>query len=515
MKLATINEMKELDSNYINQFMKSQILLMENASLSAFYVINRYFNIKDSNFHIFCGPGNNGGDALALARKLFSYTSKISIYILADKNKYSGATKENLSIISRLGIPICDDIMNFHNSLDKNSIIIDGIFGIGLNRDVGGVYKEVINLINSQNSPIISLDIPSGINGDTGQTVGTSIVADYTISFGVLQPGHFIYPAYKNCGKILNSRISFPLGYGEKLKLSLNSPTRLSRREEDGHKGSFGKALFICGSHNYFGAPYFSSYSFLKAGGGYSTLFSTKDIILSTIKKAPELVVSSSVNNSFTTLEDFPKIKELASKNDFIVLGCGIGLKSETKELAFKIIREIQKPLILDGDALTMISEDLSVLLTRKAPTILTPHLKEFSNLSGKSISEIKKDTLKAIREFCEGKDISLILKGANTIIYHSNGEISFNLTGNSGMGKAGSGDVLVGVISAMLANHSLKDAINLGVFLHGYSGDLLKDSIGEDGYTPLDLMNNLPRTLKYYRENYKKIISSFDDFDI
>ena len=277
--------MRELDRTAVENFAIAEELLMENAGLAACSVIETELGIQGKRFVLICGTGNNGGDGLVTARKILSMRGTASVYILGDKQKFKGPSKTNLEIITRL--PVVLKQLN-EGSMESLKIemahcdaVVDALFGTGLSRNVEGAYLDTIQMINRSGKKVFSIDIPSGVNGDTGRVMGEAVKADYTITYGVPKIGNILYPGYDRCGKLFVSHISFPPShYGkESLKIETSTPARLTARDKNGHKGDFGDALFISGSSSYYGAPYFCAYSFLKAGGGYSRLAAPRSII--------------------------------------------------------------------------------------------------------------------------------------------------------------------------------------------------------------------------------------------
>jgi NAD(P)H-hydrate epimerase len=493
MKVSSVNEMRILDRTAIEQFGISEILLMENAGTAAFSAILNEFGVKERAFLIFCGAGNNGGDGLVVARKLHSMGGKVKVILLGDAQKFKGAAGTNYEIITKLKIPLSpfksrDDLI-FDTA--NSDILIDAIFGTGLIRDVEGIYRDVIEWMNSSGKPVFSLDIPSGVSGDTGQVLGCAVRADCTITFGLPKLGNILYPGFDLCGKLYVSHISFPPEMIEQkgFKIAINDPDPLPERDPNGHKGSFGDVLFIAGAAGYFGAPYFSALSFLKAGGGYSRLASPASIIPSIASKGSEIVFlpQEETSEGSLALSNKNRLIRLSEEVDMVVIGPGLSLNPQTQELVKEIVGAVEKPVLIDGDGLTALCNDPEIISKRKHPTILTPHLGEMSRI-----------TLNAI----------LVLKGAHSLIGFPDGRVFINLSGNSGMATAGSGDVLTGVIAAMSgAGLSLEDAVRTGVFLHGFSGDLAAAKKGEDGITAQDIMEFLPDAVRYYRDSYLDIL--------
>ncbi len=513
MKVSTVEQMRNLDRGAIEKFKTPDTILMENAGEAVYFVIHNEFGIKGKRFRIFCGIGNNGGDGFVVARKLHSNGGLVTVLLLGDSEKLTGCAKDNLGTISTLPIKIeaLTSVEQITTSLPYCDAIVDAIFGTGLTREVGGIYREVIELINESQKVVFSVDIPSGVNGDTGQIMGCAVKADYTITFGLPKLGNLLYPGFDLCGKLYVTHISFPpsLYNTDIIKVETNDPLTIPKRGEDTHKGSYGKALFIAGSSNYLGAPYFAALSFLKAGGGLSYLASPESITNFLANKGSEIVFvpQKETDKGSLSLKARDHLLEFSDRADMVVIGPGLSLNEETQELVRKLTPEIKKPLIIDGDGITAISKDINIIKKRKEMTILTPHFGEMSRITKMDIGEIQTNKVPLLFETCKELHAYIILKGAHTLIGYPDERIYINMSGNPGMATAGSGDVLVGTIAAMFGlGFSLEESIGMGVFIHGLAGDIAMRDIGEDGIIAGDIMNYLPEALRYCRENLEDI---------
>jgi len=515
MKICFVNEMREMDRRAIEEFGIPQEILMENAGEAAYFKILQNTGIKKKNFVFFCGAGNNGGDALVTARKVHSNGGNVKIYILGDPEKFKGAALLNYNIVKELKLPVMQltDFENLRSELAHSHVIIDGIFGTGLTREVGGIYKQAAEYINNSGKIVVSLDIPSGINGDNGEIMGTAVKADYTITFGLPKAGNLLYPGCEYGGKLSVTHISFPpsLYNSSDLQVSLNLPPQLPDRPPFGHKGTFGKALFISGAVNYLGAPYFSAMAHLKAGGGMSYLAAPDAVTSFIANQGREIVfvpqkTSKSGSIAGSCKDDLLKLSE---EMDFVIIGPGLSLNTETQELVRSLVKEIKKPMLIDGDGITAAAQNTDCIKKRMAETVLTPHPGEMARLIKRSVKEISASPLQITQEAAKELGAIIVLKGAHSITAVPDGQTYINLSGNAGMATAGSGDVLTGVISAAACSGlPLSDAARLGVFLHGLAGDICAEHIGQDGLTAGDILNCLPETLKMYRNNYEASVN-------
>ena len=508
MKISSVSEMRNLDKTAIEEFGIKEELLMENAGEATYFVISKECGIKGKKFIIFCGIGNNGGDGFVIARKIHSNGGKVKVFILGDKGKYRGAARLNLDIISRLMIEIreVESVESVKTDVAHSDAIIDAIFGTGLIREVRGLYGNVIELINDSGKTIFSADIPSGVTGDAGKIMGVAVKADYTVTFGLPKAGNILFPGNDLCGKLFVTHISFPpeIYDSDSLKVEINRPKRLAPREKDGHKGSFGQVLFIAGAVNYFGAPYFSALSFLKAGGGYSRLAAPASITPHIANKGSEIVLLPQKETAAgsISLENKNSLLNMAEKMDMVVLGPGLSLDEETQGLVRDLAKEINRPLLIDGDGITAISKDLQIIRERKSDTILTPHPGEMSKLTGTSVQEIDASKIRMLQRTSEELNAIIVLKGGRSLVGFPDNRVFVNMSGNPGMATAGSGDVLTGVIAAMFGlGLNIGDAVLKGVFVHGFAGDLAAKEKGEDGITAQDILDYLPLALKMDRD--------------
>jgi NAD(P)H-hydrate epimerase len=519
MKISSVEEMRNLDKHATEEFGIPEEILMENAGQAVYFVILKEFGIRNKKFVIFCGTGNNGGDGLVVARKIHSNGGEVKVFLLDDEAKFGGTARKNFEIITKMPIEISriSSIESTKSAALHSDAIVDAIFGTGLAREVSGIYRDVIEMINESGKTVFSVDIPSGINGNTGEVMGIAVKADYTITFGLPKIGNILYPGYENCGKLYLSHISFPpsLYNADSIKIEINNPVELPGRDKDTHKGDYGRALFIAGSANYLGAPYFSAMSFLKAGGGLSYLAAPNSICPFLASKGSEIVFlpQRETASGSIALENREELLEFSQRADMVVTGPGLSLATETQELIRELAQGIKKPLLIDGDGITAIAQDLGKIKHREAATILTPHFGEMSRITKMEISEVNKNKVEVLQKAARELNAIIVLKGAHSLVGYPDETVFINLTGNPGMATAGSGDVLTGTIAAMFGlGLPLEDAVRMGVFIHGFAGDLAAKDKGEDGVTAQDILDYLPAAMKRYREDFDKISENLYD---
>jgi len=508
MKVATTEEMRAMDRYAIETLGISDEILMENAGIAAACALAGEMEIAGRRFAVFCGGGNNGGDGFVVARKIHSGGGIVKVFLLADRNRYKGAARKNLDRLLNLAVDVrpVESVEDVRSYILHSHAIVDAIFGTGLDRDVEGLPREVIELINASGKPVLSLDIPSGVNGDTGNLMGKAIRATATVTFGLPKRGNLLYPGFLCGGKLYVTHISFPpeLYDSETIRVEVNDPPPLPGRAPWGHKGDFGDVLFVAGAAGYYGAPAFSALSFLKAGGGYSRLAAPASVVPGLAAQAGEIVFvpQRETASGSIALRNRAALLELAGKVDLVVLGPGLSLAEETQKLVRELAAKIEKPVLIDGDGLTAVAKNSRFLKKRRYETVLTPHAGEMARITGKSVDAIEKDPVGILRETAAALDSIVVLKGAHTLIGFPDGRVFVNMSGNPGMATAGSGDVLTGAIGAMFGlGLPLQEAVRAGVFIHGLAGDIAAAGKGEDGITARDIMEGLPRAVAMVRE--------------
>jgi len=504
MKLATVEQMRGIDRCAIEQLGIAEEILMENAALASLGVLKRTIGIRGKKFVVFCGAGNNGGDGLALARLLFSLGAPVKVFLVASPKKYTGAAATNYEIACNLSLDVqlLAKAAEVRLDLMHCDAVVDAMFGTGLDRDVKGLAADVMAMINDCPKPVFSLDIPSGIHGDTGQVMGAAVRADHTVTFGLPKLGNMLYPGYEYGGELTVAHISFPPSLYDRddLTIRTNGIVPLPPRSAEAYKGAMGDVLFIAGGANYFGAPYFAAMAFLRAGGGYARLAAPASIIPFVAQSGREIVYLPQRETAALSLslKAKPELLALAEKADMVVLGPGLSLQDETTKLIRELAAVISRPLLIDGDGLTAIAERPEILLKRKAATILTPHAGEMARLAHKTVAEVNADKITVLRDTAKKMNATVVFKGAHSLVGLADGRIYINLTGNPGMATAGSGDVLTGCIAGM---HGLglnpELATRKGVFVHGYAGDLAAREKGQDGIIASDILEHLPQALK------------------
>lgn len=507
MKVSSVAEMRALDREAIEGFGIAEDLLMENAGEAACAVLRREVGVVGKSCVIVCGVGNNGGDGFVVARRLHAAKAVVKVVVVGDESRLRGAALKNRRILSRLPIQVetLKETVSLAADLAACDVVVDALLGTGLSRPVAGLQREAIVRINGSGKTVLSLDVPSGVHGDTGAVLGAAVRADWTVTFGLPKRGNLLWPGFGYGGKLYVSPLSFPPSMVEAagLRVSVNAPVPLPPRDPQGHKGTFGDALFIAGAGSYFGAPYLAAMSFLKAGGGYARLAAPAAMTPFLANQGPEIVFAPQQETpaGSIALGNKAALLDLAERVDFVVLGPGLSLEAESQQLARELAVGLDsKPLLIDGDGITALCKDASILVNRQAPTILTPHSGEMARLTGRSATEVEGDRIAVVQETAARLGAVVVLKGAHSLVA-ANGQVFINLSGNSGMATPGSGDVLTGVVAAMFGlGLAIPDAVRMGVFTHGLAGDLAAAETGADGLVASDILRALPAAMRQAR---------------
>lgn len=494
MKIPDIKTARLADAYTIENEPISSVDLMERAATQIYFWLMRNLKSKEVSIKIFCGMGNNGGDGLVLARLLATQDIYAQVFVLHVSDNFSHDCEVNYERLKDIpevpmyGIFSKDDFPK----IDDNDIVIDALFGSGLNRPLEGLAAEMVNHLNDNHAIKIAIDIASGLNGDSiGIPTNPIVRADYTLSMQFPKMA-FLYPENEPfVGKWEVMDIKIHPEFIEKLETSNFYTTSdvikplLHKRTKHSHKGTYGHALLIAGSTCMTGAALLASEACMRSGVGLLTTHLPKSAVLPLQVYLPEAMISVDHSN-----DCFSQGLDLQPYN---AVGAGPGLgKAEETAVALKhLIQEVKVPMVLDADALNIISENKTWLSFLPERTILTPHPKEFERLFGKT--DNSQQRIEHQREMSVKHNIIIVLKGANTSITFPNGSCFFNSTGNPGMATAGSGDVLTGIILSLLAqSYTPEEAAIIGVFMHGRAGDKAASERGMESMIAGDIIKAL-----------------------
>lgn len=513
-KIVTRTQMKAIDSYSIEKIGIPSMVLMENAANEVVRIMEKKITPKDI-ILIVCGSGNNGGDGLAAARILSNSGYQVDVFFAGKRDQLTTESRQQLAIVENLDIVIWNSIeeINFSNY----TILVDALFGIGLNRDVEGTFAQVIQQMNEHESYIYALDIPSGISADHAKVLGTAIKADVTITFGFAKIGQILHPGNHFVGKLKIVDIGFPPSALESIDSNYVSYdeydlSHIPTRNQHSHKGSFGRVLIIAGSENMSGAAYLSAKAAYRTGAGLVEILSTDKnrIILQT--QLPEAILTTYNPDQLEDKAEKEKIKKAIQRADAVVIGPGIGVTESSKKLLDITTLYLEKPTVFDADAINLIADFYnSFPLMRDHPyvrlnefshtlppqSIITPHLKELARLMGKSVSYIEDQLLEVVDLCTTDSQLIYAIKDARTLVGYDQ-ERYINSSGNSGMATAGSGDVLTGIIAGLLAQGTEPfQATKLAVYIHGLAGDYAAEQTSEYTMMASDIIEALDNILK------------------
>lgn len=493
--IARGDEMSRIDNYAVKELGISQFVLMERAALSVFDYIKDKFD-KRTSFLVVVESGNNGGDGVALARLLHLDGYDVEIYWINEIDKKSEGFEYQMKIAKNLGLKFADEIVN-----SAYDVVIDGIFGVGLSRAVLGEHAEVVKRINDINAFKIAIDIPSGIDSNTGFVLGNAFRADVTITFGLMKLGHLMGIGSEYSGKIIVADIGIPKKAISYIEPSLYSyeiedvDKLLPYRKSDSHKGTYGKVGVIGGCKNMAGAPMFSAESAYRMGCGLvrvCTVEENREIIQS---RLPEAMLTTYASEDKSSIRE--ALKSLLAWSDVIVLGPGLGTNSYAEYIVDKVLRDFNKKIIIDADALNIIAKNMEMLDNAHGDIIITPHLMEMSRLNGEKTGDIKENKYEMAKEFAKKHNVCVVLKDARTIVSDGGNQAYLNTSGNNGMATAGAGDVLTGIIASLLAQGlNTFEAAKLGVCLHGLAGQEASIVHGRYSMIAGDIVKSITRVL-------------------
>lgn len=505
MKALYSNEaVKNMEERTIREFGLSTLVLMEHAGIRAAELIASDY--PAGSFAVFCGPGNNGGDGFVIARLLLQAGRDVLTVVLADKEKLKGDAAINHGILEKLQAPlIYPDLSDLMEADWKpRDIYIDCLFGTGLNRPVDGVCKALIEEIGKSKSKVASVDIPSGIDGGTGECAGVSIHADMTVALGVFKTGHFQGEGFKRRGKLLLADIGIPLRVREESE----ADARLFEKEDialvrepkkiDGHKYDCGRVLIFSGSPNMPGAAVFNAMGALKSGAGLVRMAVEREVWGAICGKIPEAVALTYTADALEGRSLPEGFEEAMDRAMVLSAGSGCGETLLLRRFVAEALQKDNKIVVLDADALNLLAGEPGLLKQRGSGTmvVLTPHMGEMIRLTGNR--DAARNPIAAARAFSEKHRVHMILKGPVTLVADPGGMVTVCAGGHPAMATAGSGDVLTGVAAGVMAQFPQKPAGLLeAVLMHQEAGSLAAERIHERSVSAADICESLSEALK------------------
>ena len=516
MKVVTAAEMRKIDQDTIEDIGIPGIVLMETAGSEIVRSVDRHYPTAHR-IGIFVGKGNNGGDGLVIARQLAHAGREVYIILVSPEDSFTGEAQTNLDIVKNLGLNIQDvnDAILHLNTLGCE-LLIDTIFGTGLHSEVREPISTIINEINNLSIPILAVDLPSGLDADTGKPLGTCVKADRTITIGLPKRGLLLHPGAELAGQLEIVDIGFPKQVIDAQKINVNWTTKkdaanfLPPRTSDSHKGSYGRVLVVAGSTGMTGAASLTSEAALRSGAGLVTLAIPKSLNAIMEVKLSEVMTLPLPETEDGSLADSAAqaILEYAERNKSILaIGPGLSQHPETVALVHQLIKEnieqsLDLRMVIDADGLNALAKAKEHISMLGMDAVLTPHLGEMARLTDTPIPTLATDRIGVSEEFTKKYGLTLVLKGAPTITSYPNGRVWINSTGNPGMSTAGMGDVLTGVIAGIMAQKvQSAHAATLGVYLHGLAGDIAAETVGMHALVAGDVLETIPQTFSSMAE--------------
>ena len=489
--LPTGEQMRRADLYTIEEIGVPSMVLMERAALE----VVRCMEEEQLDFRkvlVVCGSGNNGGDGYAIARLLHLKGHDVTIFFAGNSQKRSEENAQQAKIAAHYEIPVITNL-----DTEEYSVIIDALFGTGLKREITGHYREILCSVNQMTGEKVAVDLPSGIHDTTGAQMGIAFCADLTVAIAFPKRGLFLQEGNVCAGKILTGDIGISsetfsegtvtFGY-EKQDLFLGFP----KRKKNSHKGSYGKVLMIAGSKGMSGAAYLSAKAAYAVGAGLVQIYTHEENRVILQQLLPEAIITT-----YDTF-DSEQLEKLIQWADLIGIGCGLG-KSDTAERVMQYtLKRALVPCVVDADGINILSKHMEWIEVTNALIVLTPHMKEMSRMLQCSVKELIEQRMEKLHAFVERYKVVCVLKDARTLVAKEHQNTYLNLSGNAAMAKAGSGDVLAGVIVGILAQQCEPyTSACLGVFLHGLAGDMARDKKGAYSVLASDLVAEISSVLK------------------
>lgn len=517
MKVVTGTQMKEIDLRAQQEFGLPGLVLMETAGRSVAQAVARLAGpIVGKRVAILCGPGNNGGDGLVTARYLAAWGARVMIYAATPLERFQGDAMTQVALVRRLGLEIhtVDEgaLSRLRLALGMMDVVVDALLGTGARGPLRRPYAQVISTLNELSVPVVAVDIPSGVEADTGKIATDAVRATMTVTFGLPKLGCCIHPGAERTGELIVADIGLahPLvaaGSGSQIgPIRITSPKEAAQafplRATDTHKGTYGRLLLVAGSRGMMGAAILAARAALRCGAGLVTLAvpeSQQQVGATAVPEALTLGLSETPNGSIAA-SALPQLRNHVGAATAVAIGPGISRTPETLAWVRDWLGEITFPLVVDADALMALVETKGERGTFRrsrtpevAPLVLTPHPGEMAQLLRTSVAQVQADRLGAARKAAEIWHATVVLKGSRSLIAHPDGSVWINWTGNPGMATGGSGDVLTGVLGALLARgQAAPAAVLAGTYLHGLAGDRAASQVGEESLTAGDLVTGL-----------------------
>lgn len=504
MIFVTREQIQRFDEIAVASYGIDGAVLMENAGAGAARIILEELRGARGSVAVVAGPGNNGGDGFVIARHLLNHGLRARVFFVGQRDKLSEDARKTFEILVKMRAPLTDmprdgDVEGLADQLRGRAAVVDAIFGTGLDRDVTGKYRRAIEIINDAGLPVHAVDLPSGLDANTGLPLGVCIRARSTVTFAYLKRGLVVHPGAELAGRVSVVDLGAPrdiiekVGYdGETIEESVLRRW-IPPRKPDAHKGTFGHVLIAAGSPGKTGAAIMASAAALRTGAGLVTI-AAQQAAAGAIEAAKPVEV---MMETFDPASPGTLLRLMEGK-DAVAFGPGCGVSDVMGRVLEEVIRGCRVPLVIDADGLTLLAGRTDLLTAAACPVILTPHPGEMARLTGGTKEEMGAYRIPVSREFAGRTGTWLILKGSRTVIAGPDGRVTVNMTGNPGMASGGMGDVLTGMIVSLCGQKfGPLEAACVSVFVHGRAGDVARERVGELGLTATDVVACVPTVLR------------------
>lgn len=511
MRILSAESMRQVDDRAIDEFGIPSLVLMENAAIGlADAIADTYPRARG--VAIFCGPGNNGGDGLALARHLAVRGYHLELCLLAGGREVSGDAAVQLNICQNQGLPIREigPEDSLHNSVEaarELDLVVDALFGIGLARPLEGQYAELVEALNRLTLPTLAVDLPSGLSGSRWDIPGPHVEADLTVTFGAPKVAHIFSPAADAVGRVAVADLGVPTELIESAEGNLHLlvgeelASYLMPRPAASHKGDYGHILVVAGAVGKAGAAILAARSAVRSGAGLVTVAVPEEIVQTVdLGSIESMTFPLSQARTGGLDKDAPRtVKNLSIDKQVLAVGPGLGRDPSTEEAIRAIVLDSHLPVVLDADGVNAFAGNHQQLSEREADTVLTPHPGELARLMATTSTEVQADRVGAVERAAREAGAYVVLKGHQSLVASPQGEVFVNPTGNPGMASGGTGDVLTGLIASLVGQgYETLAAVQLGVYLHGLAGDLAAEKVGQVGVTAGELLEQMPAAFEF-----------------
>lgn len=504
-KACFASQMREVDRSASEKGGIPSIVLMENAAVSCVRELQKDFGLTKKSAAIFCGKGNNGGDGFAIARHLYNLGANVCVYLVCG-NEFAGDAAINFDIIKKMNIPVeaITDTESLEYIIKSHDIIIDAIFGTGIHGAVRGIAYDVIEAINENAEYVLSVDIPSGVDSDSGAICGVCVKADKTVTFAAYKIGMLMFPASDYVGETVVADISIPRYIIEDQNLAVNVTDdkfvreNFPKRTNNSQKGDYGKVLIIAGSEGMTGAAYLAAQTAVLAGSGlvFLTVPRSVNAVLE-VKTTEAMTIPVDSEDGHLSACAIDEILKRSDGADAVLIGPGLGRSDDIRKILAALLEYSKAPVVIDADGINAAAKDMEMLSKSSCSLVFTPHAVEMSRLTGLDREYIEENRLLASREFAEEYGAAVILKGHRTVVTAPDGVQYINTTGNSGLATGGSGDVLAGLTVSLIARGvDETTAAAIAVYIHGRAGDIAAARLGEDSVTASSVMEAIPQAV-------------------